>query len=251
MALKTALVTGGSGDIGRACAQALIADGFQAHILDLDPEAVDRIAADIGATGWVADVTDEPAIEALLSQLPDAPDLVVNNAGIGRFASLLDMPLADFRQVLDVNLVGAYVVARAAARGMAKRGSGHIINITSINAVTTGPGTGSYPASKAGLQKLTEMMALEWSPLGLRVNAIAPGFIDAGISTPFYRDPEVRALRGGAVPTGRLGLPEDIANAVSFLASDRASYINGHHLVIDGGVSVSLLTQLPRVKARE
>ena len=90
------------------------------------------------------------------------------------------------------------------------------------------------------------MMALEWGPSGVRVNAIAPGFIDAGISTPFYADPEVRALRSGAVPSKRLGLAEDIANAVSFLASEKASYINGHHLVVDGGVSVSLLTQLPR-----
>ena len=251
MAVKTAIVTGGSGEIGCACAQTLICDGFRVGILDIDGDAVNRVALDIGATGLVADVTDEPAVEVVLEQFGDTPDLVVNNAGIGRFASLLDMPLADFRQVLEVNLVGAYVVGRAVARGMAERGSGQIINITSINAITTGPGTGSYPASKAGLQKLTEMMALEWAPLGLRVNAIAPGFIDAGISTPFYRDPEVRALRGGAVPTRRLGLPEDIANTVSFLASDKANYINGHHLVVDGGVSVSLLTQLPRVRPRE
>ena len=249
--MKTAIVTGGSGEIGCACALALIDDGFRVGILDIDEDAVDRVALDIGATGLVADVTDEPAVEAALQRFGPTPDLVVNNAGIGRFASLLDMPLADFRQVLEVNLVGPYVVGRAAARGMAQRGSGQIINVTSINAITTGPGTGSYPASKAGLQKLTELMALEWAPLGLRVNAIAPGFIDAGISTPFYRDPEVRALRGGAVPTKRLGLPEDIANAVSFLASDKASYINGHHLVVDGGVSVSLLTQLPRVRPRE
>ncbi len=250
MAVKTAIVTGGSGGIGRACAQTLIEDGFRVGILDIDTDAVEAVAGEIGATGLVADVTDEPSVEAALEQFGETPGLVVNNAGIGRFASLLDMPLADFRQVLEVNLVGAYVVGRAAARGMAERGSGQIINITSINAITTGPGTGSYPASKAGLHKLTELMALEWGPLGLRVNAIAPGFIDAGISTPFYRDPEVRELRGGAVPTKRLGLPEDIANAVSFLASDKATYINGHHLVVDGGVSASLLTQLPRSKAR-
>ena len=156
------------------------------------------------------------------------------------------MPIETFRLQLDVNLVGAFIVARAAARGMAKRGSGVILNVTSINAITTGPGSGSYPASKAGLAKLTEMMALEWSPLGLRVNAIAPGFIDAGLSTPFFADPAVRALREQAVPSKRLGLSEDIANTVCFLASDKASYINGHQLVVDGGVSVSLLTQLPR-----
>lgn len=242
----TAVVTGGSGDIGRACAEALIAEGYRVAILDLDPDKVAATAKAIGAEGLVADVTDELAVLAALERFGTVPDVVVNNAGIGRFASLLDMPIETFRHQLDVNLTGAFIVARAAARGMVARGSGRILNITSINAITTGPGTGSYPASKAGLAKLTEMMALEWGPFGVRVNAIAPGFIDAGISTPFYADPEVRALRGGAVPSRRLGLAEDIANAVTFLASEKASYINGHHLVVDGGVSVSLLTQLPR-----
>lgn len=245
--MKTAIVTGGSGDIGRAIAAALIAEGYRVGLVDLDRDAVDSAAQALGATGLVADVTDEPAVEAALDAFGAVPDVVVNNAGIGRFAPLLDMPIEVFRHQLDVNLTGAFIVARAAARGMVARGSGVIVNITSINAITTGPGTGSYPAAKAGLAKLTEMMALEWGPSGVRVNAVAPGFIDAGISTPFYRDPEVRALRGGAVPSRRLGLAEDVAHAVAFLASDKASYVNGHHMVVDGGVSVSLLTQLPRV----
>jgi NAD(P)-dependent dehydrogenase (short-subunit alcohol dehydrogenase family) len=247
MVMKTALVTGGSGDIGRAIGQALIADGYRVGLLDLDKEKVKAAADELGATGLVADVTDEPGVERALQAFGAVPDVVVNNAGIGRFASLLEMPIETFRHQLDVNLTGAFIVARAAAKGMVERGSGVILNITSINAITTGPGTGSYPAAKAGLAKLTEMMALEWGPLGVRTNAIAPGFIDAGISTPFYADPAVRASRGGAVPSRRLGLSEDIANAVSFLASEKASYVNGHHLVVDGGVSVSLLTQLPRV----
>lgn len=244
--MKTAIVTGGSGDIGKACAQALMADGFRVGLIDLESDKLRAVAEEIGATVLAADVTDEPGIEAALERFGAVPDVLVNNAGIGRFASLLDMPIEVFRHQLDVNLTGAFIVARAAARGMIARGSGVILNVTSINAITTGPGTGSYPASKAGLAKLTEMMALEWGPSGLRVNAIAPGFIDGGISTPFYADPEVRALRAGAVPSKRLGLAQDIANAVSFLSSDRAGYINGHHLVVDGGVSVSLLTQLPR-----
>lgn len=245
--MKTALVTGGSGDIGRAIGKTLIADGYRVGLLDLDQAAVADAADEMGAVALVADVADEPAVERALETFGAVPDVVVNNAGIGRFASLLEMPIETFRLQLDVNLTGAFIVARAAARGMVARRSGVILNITSINAITTGPGTGSYPAAKAGLAKLTEMMALEWGPSGVRVNAIAPGFIDAGISTPFYVDPDVRAARGGAVPSRRLGLSEDIANAVSYLASDKASYVNGHHLVVDGGVSVSLLTQLPRV----
>lgn len=245
--MKTALVTGGSGDIGRAIGKALISDGYHVGLLDLDATKVCSAADELGATGLVADVTDEPAVERALQAFGAVPDVVVNNAGIGRFASLLEMPIETFRHQLDVNLTGAFIVARAAAKGMLARGSGVILNITSINAIATGPGTGSYPAAKAGLAKLTEMMALEWGPLGVRVNAIAPGFIDAGISTPFYADPAVRASRGDAVPLRRLGMSEDIANAVSYLASEKASYVNGHHLVVDGGVSVSLLTQLPRV----
>jgi NAD(P)-dependent dehydrogenase (short-subunit alcohol dehydrogenase family) len=247
MVMKTAVVTGGSGDIGRAIVRALTEDGYRVGLLDLDEARVVAAADELGAIGLVADVTDEPGVERALQAFGAVPDVVVNNAGIGRFASLLEMPIETFRHQLDVNLTGAFIVARAAAKGMVARGSGVIINITSINAITTGPGTGSYPAAKAGLAKLTEMMALEWGPSGVRANAIAPGFIDAGISTPFYADPVVRASRGGAVPSRRLGLSEDIANAVSYLASDKASYVNGHHLVVDGGVSVSLLTQLPRV----
>jgi NAD(P)-dependent dehydrogenase (short-subunit alcohol dehydrogenase family) len=245
--MKTAVVTGGSGDIGRAIVRALTEDGYRVGLLDLDEARVVAAADELGAIGLVADVTDEPGVERALQAFGAVPDVVVNNAGIGRFASLLEMPIETFRHQLDVNLTGAFIVARAAAKGMVARGSGVIINITSINAITTGPGTGSYPAAKAGLAKLTEMMALEWGPSGVRANAIAPGFIDAGISTPFYADPVVRASRSDAVPSRRLGLSEDIANAVSYLASDKASYVNGHHLVVDGGVSVSLLTQLPRV----
>jgi short-subunit dehydrogenase len=158
----------------------------------------------------------------------------------------MDMSLADFSLVMNVNLVACYVVARACARGMQQRGSGSIINITSVNSITPGPGAGAYPAAKAGLARLTEQMALEWGPLGLRVNAVAPGFIDAGISTPFYANPVVRELRRKAVPVGRLGTAQDIAQAVMFLASDEASYINGHELVVDGGIVSSVLLQLPR-----
>src|SRR6056297_2451483 len=248
MVMKTAVVTGGSGDIGRAIVRALTEDGYRVGLLDLDEARVVAAADELGAIGLVADVTDEPGVERALQAFGAVPDVVVNNAGIGRFASLLEMPIETFRHQLDVNLTGAFIVARAAAKGMVARGSGVIINITSINAITTGPGTGSYPAAKAGLAKLTEMMALEWGPSGIRVNCVAPGFIDAGISTPFYRDPEVRALRAGAVPSRRLGTAGHVAEAVAYLASDAASYINGVQLAVDGGTAVSLLSQLPRSK---
>jgi NAD(P)-dependent dehydrogenase (short-subunit alcohol dehydrogenase family) len=125
-------------------------------------------------------------------------------------------------------------------------GRGVIINLTSINAITPAPGAGAYPAAKAGVVALTELFALELGAYGIRVNAVAPGFVDGGMSAPIYADPKIRALRSGAVPLKRLATVDDISNAVLWLASDGAAYITGHHLVVDGGVSHSVLLQLPR-----
>jgi NAD(P)-dependent dehydrogenase (short-subunit alcohol dehydrogenase family) len=108
------------------------------------------------------------------------------------------------------------------------------------------PGGGAYGATKSGLAQMTELMSVEWGPSGIRVNAVAPGFIDAGMSAPFFKDPVVRELRGGGVPLRRLGTAEDVAEAVMFLASDAASYISGQELAVDGGVINSVLAQLPR-----
>lgn len=249
--MKNAFITGGGGDIGAAIGSSAAAAGYRVCLVDQNgASALARAAQLPGAIGLPCDVTDEASVDAALDSclaaFGAAPDLVVNCAGIARFAPLMDQTLADFRRVLDVNLVSSFIVGRAAARRMLARGSGSIVNITSINGVTPAPNSGAYPASKSGLAKLTELMAVEWGPLGLRVNAVAPGFIDAGLSAPFFADPAVRDLRCRAVPTRRLGLSQDIADAVMFLASDSASYINGHELVVDGGASRALLALLPR-----
>ena len=247
----SALVTGGGGDLGAAIARRAAAAGYRVCVVDRDAERAQRVAAELpGAMGMACDVTDEGAVNAVLDAFGAVPDLVANNAGIGVFRSLMDYDVADFRRVIDVNLIGCFIVARAAARRMAKRGSGCIVNITSIAAIVPNAGAGAYSAAKAGLARMTEQMAIEWGPLGLRVNAVAPGFIDAGLSTPFYADPAVRASRGAAVPTRRLGTADDVAQAVMYLSSEAASYVSGHELVVDGGVVSSLLTQLPRVAAK-
>jgi len=248
--MRYAIVTGGAGDIGRAIGRRLIAGGWHVGVIDLNPDAVAEAARELGQTTPLpCDVTDAAALEAALDGLGGVPDLAVCNAGIGRFGPLVDMAPADFRAVIEVNLTGAFLTAQAAARRMIPQGRGCIVTVTSINALTPGPNAGAYPAAKAGLARLTEQMALEWGPLGLRANAVAPGFIDAGLSTPFFKDSEIRARREAAVPSRRLGLAEDIAAAVAFLASEDASYINGHQLVVDGGVVSSLLSQLPRSKS--
>lgn len=251
MSQKLALVTGGGGGIGAAICERADVLGYRVVVVDQHLHTAQAVSQRLrDARAEQLDVTDEAAVQGLFDRLGEVPDVLVNNAGIGRFGPLMDMPLADFSRVLNVNLLACYIVARACARGMQKRGSGSIINITSVNSITPGPGSGAYPAAKAGLARLTEQMALEWGPLGLRVNSVAPGFIDAGISTPFYANPVVRELRRKAVPVGRLGTAQDIAQAVMFLASDEASYINGHELVVDGGIVSSVLMQLPREPAK-
>ena len=249
--MRMALITGGGGDIGAAIGVRAAAAGYQVALLDQHGQrAADKAAAIPGAIGLACNVTDEASVaaafDAAQQRFGAIPDLVVNCAGTARFKPLIEQTLEDFRSVLDVNLVSAFVVGQLAARRMAGRGSGSIVNITSINGVTPAPNSGAYSASKAGLAKLTELMAVEWGPLGLRINAVAPGFIDAGLSAPFFANPVVRELRCAAVPSRRLGLSEDIAEAVIFLASDAASYINGHELVVDGGASRALLALLPR-----
>ncbi len=220
-------------------------------LLDADREGVERQAAALpSAIAFGLDVTDEAAVEAAVASLTDAfgeaPDVLVNNAGIVRFGNLMEHSVADFRRVLDVNLTGAFIVTRAVARGMLMRGSGAIINITSLNAIAVSPDAGGYPAAKAALAKLTEQFALVLGPHGIRVNAIAPGFIDAGMSAPIYADAQARKTRSASVPVGSLGTADDVAEAVLFLASERARYIHGQQIVLDGGISISLKNHLPR-----
>jgi len=137
-------------------------------------------------------------------------------------------------------------MCRCAGKRMAARGSGCIVNLTSLNAFAPSPDAGAYPATKAAVAKLTEQLALSLAPRGVRVNAVAPGFINAGMSSPIYEDPEVLALRGASVPAGRIGTALDVAATVAFLVSDRASYIHGQHILVDGGVGLSLKNHLPR-----
>ncbi|MBI1385909.1 MAG: glucose 1-dehydrogenase [Rhizobiales bacterium] len=248
---RIALVTGAAGGLGAAIAGRLCADGYRVAIVDRDGEGARAEAARHGgAMAFACDVADEASVGAMLEQViaafGAAPGALVNNAGIVRFGDILTHSVADFRAVLEVNLIGAFIVSQALARHMVARGGGAIVNITSLNAFAPSPDAGAYPAAKAGLAKLTEQMALSLGPRGVRVNSVAPGFIDAGMSTPIYRDAGVKAARGASVPAGRIGEAEDVAAAVAFLLSDEASYIHAQHLLVDGGVFCSLKNQMPR-----
>ena len=266
--VRQAVVTGAGSGIGRAIALAAASAGYRVGVLDQDPASAVAVASAIndrgnghgdgnGAAGpraeavpLVADVADEAAIEIALDAFGAVPDLWVNNAGIVRFAPLLDQDLTDWRAVVDINLTGTFVGARAAARRMLAAGvAGTIVNITSMNGVAPGPNAGAYGATKAAVALLTQQMALEWGPQGIRVNAVAPGLIDAGMSEPIYADPEFRERRGSKVPLGRLGTADDVAAVVLFLASSGAAYITGQNLLVDGGVTSNIIGQLPRPEA--
>jgi NAD(P)-dependent dehydrogenase (short-subunit alcohol dehydrogenase family) len=245
--MRLALVTGGAAGLGAAIARRLAEDDLSLVLFDVDRAAVEAQARALpGARGIAVDVANEGEVEAAVAALDAVPHVLVNNAGIVRFGPLLDHSVADFRRVLDVNLVGTFIMCRAVGRRMVQRGSGAIVNITSLNAVAPSPDAGAYPSSKAAVAALTQHLALVLGPHGIRVNAVAPGFIDAGMSAPIYADAGARATRSQSVPLGCLGTAADVAEAVAFLASDRARYTTGQQLMVDGGVAFSLKNHLPR-----
>ena len=249
--MKRAIVTGAAQGIGKAIASRLCAEGWTVALLDLSQSEVEATASEFeGAIGVAADISNETSVEAALDSLGWAPDLLVNNAGIVRFGPLIDLAIEDFAVVTRVNLVGTFTMARAVVRRMRDaKIDGSIVNITSMNGVAPGPNGGAYGATKAGIALLTQQMAIEWGSLGIRVNAIAPGLILAGMSDPIYADPEIREARKSKVPLGRLGTAEDIASLVVFLASTESSYITGQNILVDGGVTMSMIANLPRPKS--
>ena len=245
--MTSLVVTGGARGIGEQICRQAADRGYRVGVLDLDAATAGHVAEAVGGQALVADIRDEAAVEAALDAFGQV-DALVNNAGMVRFGTLAELSVEDWRLVVDVNLTGTFIVARAAARRMAESGGGAIVNISSINGLVPAAYGGAYGSTKAAIQLLTEQMAVEWADSGIRVNAVAPGFIDAGMSEPIYADPETRRVRSAGVPLKRLGAAEDIANAVLFLLSDQASYVTGHNLVVDGGVSMNVLSLLPRPK---
>jgi 3-oxoacyl-[acyl-carrier protein] reductase len=239
---KTALVTGSARGIGRAIAERFAGLNANVVISDLEQKTVEAVAAEIGerAVGIKADVLNSADIEALFEKVLQRfgrIDIVVNNAGITRDTLIMRMDEKDWDLVLDINLKGAFLVTKAASRIMAKQRYGRIINISSVIGLNGNAGQANYAASKAGLIGLTKSAAKELAPRGITVNAVAPGFIKTEMTDALPES--AKQLFMERVLLKRPGLPEDVASAVLFLASDDASYITGQVLPVDGGLSMS------------
>jgi 3-oxoacyl-[acyl-carrier protein] reductase len=236
---KVALVTGSTRGIGRAIAETLAGAGAQVAVVGRDLPRAEAAAAEIGrgARGFACDVSDTAQVTALVTDVEAAfgtLDILVNNAGLTRDNVIMRLKDEDWDAVIDANLRGAFASIRAASRGMMKRRSGRIINISSVVGVIGNRGQANYAASKAGLIGLTKSVAKELASRNILCNAVAPGFIATDMTAALGDDQ--RAALEGQIPLARLGSPADIASAVAFLASDHAAYITGQVLVVDGGM---------------
>lgn len=238
---KTAFVTGSTRGIGRAVAGALYAAGAKVAIVGRDVARAEAVAQQLGerAAGFAADISHGSQIDAAIAAAEKAlgpVDILVNNAGITRDNLLLRMTEADFTDVLQANLTGAFHSTKAVLKGMMKRRFGRIINITSVVGIAGNKGQANYAASKAGLIGFTKSVAKEYGSRGILVNAIAPGFIATDMTAGLPAEAQTAML--GGITLGRLGQPEEIAGVVLFLASDLAGYITGQVLVVDGGLAL-------------
>ncbi len=243
---KVAIITGAAGGLGLAIAERLASEGAAVVLADVDlagaEAARERLAAGGGrALAQRTDVSDAKDVAALVARtLAELGrlDILISNAGIGGTHAFLDEPLEHWNRVLAVNLTGVFLCGQAAARAMVEQGSGRIVNVASISGVRAGSGRTAYGTAKAGVIQLTRQMALELGPLGINVNAVAPGPVETALTLRDHTA-ETRAAYNALVPLERYGTPQEIAAAVAFLASEEASYINGQTLFVDGGFTAA------------
>lgn len=236
---RVALVTGGASGIGRAICARLREDGLLVAAVDLKPDD----AAEVATFAVGCDVTDESDVDSAVAAVLDrfgAIDVLVNNAGItGSQAATTchETPVDEWDRVHAVNVRGPFLVSRAVLPSMVERGSGHVIITASVAGLVAFPGRCAYTASKGAAVMLAKSIAVDYAAAGIRANAVCPGMVYTPMTSWRLDQPALRAAVEDRIPAGRVATPEEIADAVSVLASGRMSYVNGHALVIDGGMT--------------
>ncbi|MBK17991.1 MAG: 3-oxoacyl-[acyl-carrier-protein] reductase [Rhodospirillaceae bacterium] len=238
---RSALVTGASGGIGGAVASALHKQGASVALTGRNEEALNALASSLGERAYVlvADLSDNAAVDGLIGdacELMGGLDILVNNAGLTRDGLTMRMKDDDWNQVLEVNLTAGFRLARAALRGMMKARYGRIINITSVVGQMGNPGQVNYVASKAGMTGMSKALAAEVASRGITVNCVAPGFISTAMTEALSDDQKQVML--DRIPVGRFGDPSDVANSVTFLASEEGGYLTGQTLHVNGGMAM-------------
>jgi NAD(P)-dependent dehydrogenase (short-subunit alcohol dehydrogenase family) len=242
---KVAFITGAARGIGFGIATVLARDGVRVVIADMNSDSAQKSAADLAHSSGVetlglgCNVTDRAQVKAAVAAATARfghVDILVNNAGICPFINIMEMMPETFKTTLDVNITGAFHCTQIVARDMIQRGQGgRIIFITSLAVNVSSASQGDYAASKAGLHMLMKSFAIALGPKGITCNGVAPGMILTDMTRHHWEKPEPAEFIKSRVPTGRIGTPEDIGNAVSLLCSDQANYINGVGLIVDGG----------------
>jgi NAD(P)-dependent dehydrogenase (short-subunit alcohol dehydrogenase family) len=245
---KTVLITGGGTGLGKQFSLTLAQAGATVILAARRPGPLEEVADSVRQIGGTAhcavlDVTDGKQLESAFSSITrlGAIDVLVNNAGTVASGSLLDMPEESWDNVTNVNLKGAWLMARVTARHMIARGArGSIINISSVLGTVVQKGIGNYPATKAALMHLTRGMAIEWARCGIRVNALAPGYISTDLSATYLDSGHGKAMLQ-LLPQRRFGEPGDLSGALLLLASDASAYMTGSVITVDGGLSVPVI----------
>lgn len=236
-----ALITGGAQGIGYACGEAIAADGARVVLADINEDGVAAAAKELGgdSVGLACDMADPAQIEALFEKVEadiGTVSILVNNAGIAAPCDFLETPLDQFKKVIDINLTGTFLATQRAAQAMvSNKIEGAVVNMSSINAQVAIPSIAAYCASKGGIMQLTKAAALALAPHNIRINAVGPGSVDTEMMASVNANPEAMKMVMSRTPLKRIATPREIGNVVAFLASDKASYITGETIYVDGG----------------
>jgi NAD(P)-dependent dehydrogenase (short-subunit alcohol dehydrogenase family) len=254
LAGRVAVITGGGGGIGRATATSFARAGAKVAVIDRDEKGLETTRGELRALGANAavvscDTTDEKSIAAAADTVEKSLgpcSILVNTAAILRPGGLDTLTLAEWNKTMSVNLTGYFLCAQIFGRQMRKLGCGSLVHVASVAASNAQGFSGAYSVSKAGVVMLSRQLASEWGPHGIRSNVVSPGLVVTPMSQAFYDTPGVTERRTAVVPMRRIGAPQDMADAILFLASDRASYVNGDEIVVDGGFTRTIMNLVPR-----